>query len=228
MKNFLKKILVNLGLKKSRTESPFSLSLFSIPRVHGLSFALNYINKNLTDQELKNSSFVECGLGYGESFSYLAAFAFLKGTTILGFDSFEGFPEPKENDQRAYGPEVKKGQWNVNSEISIKRKLINTRIPKSFVDKHVHLYKGYFEDSLPKIDKDLKISLLNLDVDLYNSYKTCLEELYDKVIDGGIVCFDEYQSDKWTGAKKAIDDFAKIKNIEVHIDTLSGQAFFLK
>ena len=72
----------------------------------------------------------------------------------------------------------------------------------------------------------MKISLLNLDVDLYNSYKTCLEELYDKVIDGGIVCFDEYQSDKWTGAKKAIDDFAKIKNIEVHIDTLSGQAFF--
>ena len=122
-------------------------------------------------------------MGYGESFSYLAAFAFLKGTTILGFDSFEGFPEPKENDQRAYGPEVKKGQWNVNSEISIKRKLINTRIPKSFVDKHVHLYKGYFEDSLPKIDKDLRISLLNLDVDLYNSYKTCLEELYDKVID---------------------------------------------
>ena len=29
-------------------------------------------------------------------------------------------------------------------------------------------------------------------------------------------------------AKKAIDDFAKIKNIEVHIDTLSGQAFFTK
>lgn len=228
MKKSLKYFLIYLGLMKSRTELPFSLSLFSIPRVHGLSFALNYLNNKLSDDEIKNSSFVECGLGYGESFSYLAAFAFLKGSSIHGFDSFEGFPEPKEFDQRAYGVKVEKGQWNVNSIKSIKTKLINTRIPKSFVDEKVYLHKGFFEDTLPLIDDSLRISLLNLDVDLYSSYKTCLDELYKKVIDGGIVCFDEYQSDKWKGAKKAIDEFAKDNRIEIHIDSLSGQAFFLK
>ncbi len=228
MKKILKKILTKTGILKPRTELPFSLSLFSIPRIHGLSFALNYINENIHEDEIKDTSFVECGLGYGESFSYLAAFAFLKGTDIHGFDSFEGFPEPTENDQRAYGGRVKKGQWNVNTETSIKRKLTNTRIPKSFIDNQVHLHKGYFEESLPLIDKDLKISLLNLDVDLYSSYKTCLEELFDKVIKGGIICFDEYQSDKWIGAKKAIDEFARYKDIEIYIDSLSGQAFFLK
>ena len=124
-----------------------------------------------------------------------------------------------------------KGSVERKYRISIKRKLINTRIPKSFVDNQVHLHKGYFEESLPLINKDLKISLLNLDVDLYSSYKTCLEELFDKVIKGGIICFDEYQSDKWIGAKKAIDEFARYKNIEIYIDSagiLFKMKFFLR
>ena len=228
MRQTIKKILIKIGLWKSRTELPFALSLYSIPRVHGLSVGLDHLNKTLTDQELKGTSFVECGMGYGESFSYLATFAYLKGIEIHGFDSFEGFPEPEEEDQRAYGAKVQKGQWNINSINSIKKKLINTRIPRIYIDNNIHFHKGFFEDTLPIKKKDLRISLLNLDVDFYSSYKTCLEELYDKVIEGGVICFDEYQSDKWIGARKAIDEFAEKKQIEVYVDAMSGQGFYLK
>ena len=65
-----KNLYLKTGILKPRTELPFSLSLFSIPRIHGLSFALNYINENIDEDKIKIHPFVECGLGYGESFSY--------------------------------------------------------------------------------------------------------------------------------------------------------------
>ena len=43
------------------------------------------------------------------------------------------------------------------------------------------------------------------------SYKECLNLLYDKVISGGSIIFDEYYSHKYPGARIAIDEFFKGK-----------------
>lgn len=51
------------------------------------------------------------------------------------------------------------------------------------------------------------IALLHLDVDLYESYKTALDWLWPFVSPGGIVTFDEYRSEAFPGATRAIDEF---------------------
>ncbi|RJX30690.1 MAG: hypothetical protein C4516_07945 [Oxalobacter sp.] len=63
----------------------------------------------------------------------------------------------------------------------------------------------------PKKGEWKVITPSDLDVDLYGSYKTCLNELYRKVVPGGVILFDEYkQKDTqqvFSGAAKAIDEF---------------------
>ena len=49
--------------------------------------------------------------------------------------------------------------------------------------------------------------MLHLDCDLYESYKISLTNLYDKVVAGGIIMFDEYDDQRWPGARRAIDEF---------------------
>ena len=65
---------------------------------------------------------------------------------------------------------------------------------------------GFFGNTLPKSPVKL-ISLLILDCDLYESYRTCLEYLYPKVQEDGWIILDEYFSPKYPGARIAVDEF---------------------
>ena len=77
-------------------------------------------------------------------------------------------------------------------------------------------------------DKNKKAFFLHLDVDLYSSYKICLENLWENVIDGGIVLFDEYHDKKWPDAKYAIDEFFNKKDIKIEVDELFKRGFVIK
>ena len=154
---------------------------------------------------------VECGVGYGHSLFKLCCLAHYedKGRKIYGFDSFEGFPEPSEEDRSSRNPQ--KGQWNVATVETIEQLLIEGGgFEPSFIAQSLTLIRGFFEDSLHNYDGE-SIALLHLDVDLYRSYKVTLESFWPKVAEGGVVLFDEYK-DPWSmrdfpGAARAIDEF---------------------
>jgi hypothetical protein len=48
---------------------------------------------------------------------------------------------------------------------------------------------------------------LHLDVNIYQSYKDCLEYFEPKVAIGGVVAFDEYEKSTWVGATRAIEEY---------------------
>lgn len=150
---------------------------------------------------------VECGVGWGRSLYALCLLeqANPKGRSVYGFDSFEGFPEPSEEDEYwKYG--IKKGRYKTNP-ASVIRHLLKSGISQEFIREKVNIVKGYFCDSLHKYGK-APIALLHLDVDLYLSYKECLEYFYPLVVRGGIIAFDEYQSiGMYSGCKKAVDEY---------------------
>lgn len=150
--------------------------------------------------------FVECGIGYGGTFLILAMLAKDLGKDIWGFDSFQGFPEPTTEDTSPRNP--KKGEWNVVTKGQIMETL--KRRGCGFAK----LVSGFFDSTLRVTDTG-PIALLHLDVDLYQSYRTCLEELYPRMIKGGIILFDEYEDENFPGGKKAIDEFCKKKNLFV-------------
>jgi hypothetical protein len=66
--------------------------------------------------------------------------------------------------------------------------------------------KGFFSDTLARFT-DQRFCFIHLDVDLYESYRQCLGALYDRLVPGGVVVFDEYRMATWPGATRAIDEF---------------------
>lgn len=154
---------------------------------------------------------VECGVYKGHTLLGMAHLLKKRNidVNIYGLDSFEGFPEPSHQDavKGEFNEKTQKGFFGDTSEL-----ILQKQIQRLGFENQVILIKGFFKDSLPQL-KNHPISVLHLDVDLYDSYRICLESLYDNVVPGGYIIFDEYSPSTATypGSKKAIDEFFKDK-----------------
>tara|TARA_A100001011_G_C14321335_1_gene850857 strand:- start:9868 stop:10599 length:732 start_codon:yes stop_codon:yes gene_type:complete len=159
---------------------------------------------------------VECGLGKLQSFQMLKLLN--ESKTIFGFDSFCGFPNPTKEDQSPRNPQ--KGDWNI----------VNYDDVKKFLEKNNHqkftLVKGYVEETAPIWkNKITKISILHIDLDLHNGYKCVLNNFFDRVVTGGYILFDEYNSPKFPGARTAVDNFLKKKKEKIKKFQISESEF---
>ena len=192
-------------------------------------FFWNYIFSNLAKDNIIFDSIVECGVGRGRSLLtinqllqiYLKTEIFnFKGTQfdeivkVFGLDSFEGFPEPTEFDNSFRKP--LKGEWSkspsgkyqYNKEFI--REIFNNA---SVTQENLELIKGFFEESVFNLkDKNLKIGILHLDGDLYESTKVPLKHLSDSVVKGGFIIFDDFilntkEKDAFPGSRKAFKEF---------------------
>jgi len=80
----------------------------------------------------------------------------------------------------------------------------------------VDLIEGDITETVPsyvKANPELKISLLNLDTDIYEPAVTILEHLYPKITKGGILMLDDYGTHP--GETKAVDEYFKNKTVEI-------------
>ena len=228
-KTNIRRLLEALKLVNTESENPAPVTSETYEQYYLLSILIKKALDNLDKDKLKSLYIVEAGIGKGNTFLFLSLIAEKLNTKIIGFDSFCGFPEIKNPlDRRIGKKKLKKGQWNVSSKNSIKNKLRNSCIGEDFIVNNVELVEGYFEDSLKNFDKKKKIFFLHLDVDLYSSYKTCLENLWENLIEGGIVVFDEYNDSKWPDAKVAIDKFFTSKNRKVEVESLFQRGYLIK
>ena len=60
---------------------------------------------------------------------------------------------------------------------------------------------------------ELKISLLNLDTDIYEPACVILEHLYPRIVPGGVLVLDDYGT--FPGETKAADDYFKDRNVRI-------------
>jgi predicted O-methyltransferase YrrM len=161
-----------------------------------------------------NYSFLECGVAKGGCLAMMK-FASGKNNKIFGFDSFEGMPPITNEDLGSYNkscPLSDFGKVGDNLSGGIDN-VYNTFHKLNLNMDNVTLVKGFFQDTITDnmIDQVGEIAILRLDGDWYESTKICLERLYDKVIDGGIIIIDDYGH--WVGAKTAVDEFRNKCNI---------------
>jgi len=156
---------------------------------------------------------VEFGIFKGNSFFRWIKFRDLLEQTnsrkIIGFDVFGDFPEANFEEDKlkrdAFVEETKGGK-------SISFEEITELLKKQNLQKNVEIIKGDILQTLDLYIEDnphLKISLLHIDVDLYEPSKVILEKLYSKVTKGGIIILDDYGA--FAGTNKAVDDFFKDK-----------------
>jgi len=152
---------------------------------------------------------VECGVFKGTSLIRFATYREILESQfsrkIIGFDAFGKFPNnvSLETDKEF----IKNFETDAGIGIS-KDELENILEYKKF--QNIHLIKGFIPDCFEEYFSNKtasQIALLHIDVDVYDATKACLDYLYEKVVKGGIIVFDDYgQID---GATKAINEFMK-------------------
>lgn len=187
-----------------------------------LSCDISRISKILAHYELYKmasdipGAIIECGVFKGNSLSRFAMFRSLFGNTyskkIIGFDTFGKFPTTKFVDDRKFRAKL----IDDAGEQSISKEQLTKVLKHKEVNKNVELVKGDITRTVPaylKLHPELRISLLNVDTDIYEPVVTILEYLYPKVAKGGIVVLDDYGV--FPGETKAVEEYFKDKSVEI-------------
>jgi hypothetical protein len=91
-------------------------------------------------------------------------------------------------------------------------------------DSNVYFYKGIFPGTSDPV-KGKSFSMVNLDVDCYESTRQCLEFFYSRMSPGGIILSHDYVTAP--GVKKAFDDFFSGK-AEPVLETAGSQCLVVK
>lgn len=109
-------------------------------------------------------------------------------------------------------------KWKKNAGDGILKHELDILLKKKHF-KNFQLIKGEVQKTIPKFLKknNLKISLLHLDMDVYEPTRFVLDNLFSKIVKGGIILIDDYQT--VYGATKAIKEFLK-KNKKLKLQKL--------
>jgi hypothetical protein len=138
---------------------------------------------------------------------------------VIGFDNWKGFKEFDVKDG-AEDRRVNKVVAGYNAEPfqEILHDAIKIFDKDRFIPHkpRVILVDGDIEETVPRYvteNSGLRISLLHIDCDLYRPTKTALENLWPRVVRGGVVIFDDYGIRPWEGESTAVDEFFADKKV---------------
>jgi hypothetical protein len=131
---------------------------------------------------------VECGVFKGTSLTRFATFRDLFSNShakkIIGFDIYGKFPETNFQEDKV----PRQRFIDSAGEESIAVEQLTEVLKIKGVDKNVELVKGDILKTVPNYVNDhpeLKISLLNLDTDIYEPASVILELLFPRIVRGG-------------------------------------------
>ena len=121
------------------------------------------------------------------------------------FDTFEGLPKKSREDNN---------KKDVNREEKQQFTDIDFKEIKEYFSccDNVELRKGFFPDTARGLENK-QFSFVYLDADIYQSIKDGLDFFYPRMVHGGIIIFDDYQTTDWPGVEKAVHEFCMKNNI---------------
>jgi hypothetical protein len=171
-----------------------------------------------------NGSIVECGVLHGGGLLAWAKLSSMLEPTnhtrkIIGFDTFEGFPSIDAKDHAGDSSHLKKGGLRGSTLDDVERavELYDMNRPLSHIQK-VELVKGDLAKTGPTFLQEnphLVVSLLYLDVDLYEPTKVALQTFVPRMPQGSIIAFDELNAKMFPGETTAVDEVLGLKNLRI-------------
>ena len=158
---------------------------------------------------------LEFGVYKGASIARILSFRDLLESSssrkVIGFDAFGKFPNELELDtDKAFVDQFENAGGYGISKLELEKHLKNKGTT------NFELIEGDILDTIPKFienNPSLKISLLHIDVDVYEPTKIILETLWSKIVRGGILMMDDYGTIE--GETKAVDEFFQDSNIKI-------------
>jgi hypothetical protein len=147
----------------------------------------------------------EFGVWKGSTSSLLAKVLAIKDPhspkKIHLFDSFEGLTAFSDEDKVAQG---RKGDYLGSEEVLLSSAAVNE------IDDYFVVHKGLIEDTLPhylKTATQTRFSFAYCDTDLYSSTNIILRQMWTRLTPGGLMVFDEWNSDDFPGEGTAVNEF---------------------
>ena len=155
---------------------------------------------------------------------------------IYMYDTFSGLTKPSEYDYTCPNSKIfnmdkddvlnnwktqiineKTNNWCFTPLEQVKNTLNITGYPES----NLHYIIGDVMETLKdKSNIPEKIAILRLDTDWYESSKFELEQMYDNVVSGGVIIFDDYYL--WDGQRRATDEFFEKINVKYNFVNLGN------
>jgi len=170
---------------------------------------------------------VECGVYKGASMIQFLTFRDILESPfsrkIIGFDAFGKFPEQEDTTDKKFVEKFEKAGGDGISADELKA---------VFTHKLFTIYKliqGDICETLPNYvstHPEFKIALLHIDVDVYKPAVAILNTLYERVIKGGLVVFDDFGT--VAGETRAIDEFFKDKDFQIEKLSISHIPAFIR
>jgi len=159
---------------------------------------------------------VECGIFRGGITVMMAKVLQASGRRVRAYDSFEGLPSDRANvETEHYRP----GHM-IHSEGAVR-----ATFEQHCVTNNIDIVSGWFADTM-KGKCPVPISCVHIDCDMYYGVRDCLNHLYDSLLPGGIIVFDDY-FDQGGGVEAAVNEHVAITKEVVHAG-YGDQVFIMK
>jgi len=155
-------------------------------------------------------AFAEFGVMKGGSLDLLASLH--PNRKIYGIDSYNGLPAPTKEDLHV------KGEFALNEK---DWRMLITHFNNTH--KNTEIVVGFSPNVFNQVPKDETFSFVHIDVDLYSSVNDALDYFYPRLIENGILLFDDYGFNTTPGAKKAIDEWNRPCQFRGEVE-LTGRA----
>lgn len=161
---------------------------------------------------VQNSSIgdiVEIGCYRGGSSLVLAYSAdiYRSESKVFICDTFKGIALAGENDN-----------YHKNGDFSDTSKKFVDNLLQTHGLINYKLIEGIFPDESKLLVTTNTISVLHIDVDVYEGYKKILEWAKDKLVTGAIIIFDDYGTNTCLGATKAVTEYFENRNdFDLHL-----------
>lgn len=190
--------------------SPYTMT--SIERGYALWSAVGHIQSHNIP-----GCFVECGVWKGGSTMLMILAMMHFGSVdreIFMFDTFTGMSPPTDQDVDLDGrtaASLMRGDYGATTAELVQAAAsygsVRTAIESTGVDMRlVRMVQGDVKETLART-QTMAISLLRLHTDFYDSTLAELEELYPRLIQGGVLIIDDYGH--WQGSQKAVESYFK-------------------
>lgn len=173
-----------------------------------------------------HGNIVECGVFMGGGlFTWAQLSAIYEpinhGRKVIGFDSFDGFPQLGEMDRDSDEITEHKVQGAYKfehlSELQKNIELFDLNRNLGHIHK-MELVKGDALQTIPQYMADnrhLVVALLYLDFDLYEPTKIALKHFLPRMPKGAVIAFDELNQKQWPGETLAVLEEVGINNIRI-------------
>lgn len=169
--------------------------------------------------KLEKGSILEVGSWRGGSGAIIAKSAQKHGinTPVYICDTFEGIVKAGEKDPHFANSDINNTSDTIVKDLMHRLKLVNAKV-----------FKGIFpDDTSHLIPSSEQFRFCHIDVDVYQSAKDIVEWLWPRLVDGGIIVFDDYGFESCPGITEYVNELRSRKDCTV-IHNLNGHGIVIK